>query len=269
MKNIHILSTNKLSILGFDSVKNLHFTNDFIDDYQHIYITSDEEITANVYALINGVLCKTEIKEGKIVSRQLSGGATMDICKTEYLEIILTTDTKLIADGIQPIPDDFLEWFIKNPSCERVEVKKGFADGSAYGYDFLSYKIIIPKEEPKQGTMSEAIKQVINNQLKQEPLEEVAKNNAVDNWLCGYNHLKLSDFDKNSIAVDFGNGWDMAIKWQQEQSNCELTQLLEQRNEMLAMLEELYEDVECWSDISSYGYGNKIEQLIKEVKDNG
>jgi hypothetical protein len=45
--------------------------------------------------------------------------------------------------------------------------------------------------------------------------------------------------------------------------------LLEQRNEMLAMLEELYEDVECWSDISSYGYGNKIEQLIKKVKGNG
>jgi hypothetical protein len=35
-------------------------------------------------------------------------------------------------------------------------------------------KNIIRQEEPKQGTMSEAIKQVINNQLKQETLEEVA-----------------------------------------------------------------------------------------------
>jgi hypothetical protein len=52
-----------------------------------------------------------------------------------------------------------------------------------------------------------------------------------------------------------------------QQINCELSELLEQRNEMLAMLEELYEDVECWSDISSYGYGNKIEQLIKTLKD--
>jgi hypothetical protein len=75
----------------------------------------------------------------------------------------------------------------------------------------------IPQEEPKQGTMSEAIKQVVNNQLKQETFEEVAKNNAVDNWLRGYNHLNLSNFDKNSIAVDFGNGWDMAIEWQQKQ----------------------------------------------------
>jgi hypothetical protein len=30
--------------------------------------------------------------------------------------------------------------------------------------------IIIPKEEPKQGTMSEAIKQVVNNQLKKNKL---------------------------------------------------------------------------------------------------
>ena len=30
----------------------------------------------------------------------------------------------------------------------------------------------IPKEEPKQGTISEAIKQVINNQLKQETVME-------------------------------------------------------------------------------------------------
>ena len=63
--------------------------------------------------------------------------------------------------------------------------------------------------------------------------------------------------------------FEKGAKWQQEQSNCELSELMEHRNEMLAMLEELYEDVECWSDISSYGYGNKIEQLIKEVKDNG
>jgi hypothetical protein len=41
--------------------------------------------------------------------------------------------------------------------------------------------------------------------------------------------------------------------------------LISKAPEMLAMLQELYEDVECWSDISSYGYGNKIEQLIKEV----
>jgi hypothetical protein len=41
------------------------------------------------------------------------------------------------------------------------------ATGVDYGY--------LPKEEPKQGTMSEAIKQVISNQLKQETLEDKLK----------------------------------------------------------------------------------------------
>ena len=53
----------------------------------------------------------------------------------------------MIADGIQSIDDEFLEWFVKNPSCEFVEVKKGFADGTAWGYNFLDYKIIIPQEK--------------------------------------------------------------------------------------------------------------------------
>ena len=44
MKNIHVLPTGKPSSIGYDGVKNLHFVNDFIDDYQNIYITSDEEI---------------------------------------------------------------------------------------------------------------------------------------------------------------------------------------------------------------------------------
>jgi hypothetical protein len=51
-----------------------------------------------------------------------------------------------------------------------------------------------------------------------ETLEE-AKINAVNKWVKGYNHLKLSDFEKNGIAVDFGNGWDKAIECQQQQQD--------------------------------------------------
>jgi hypothetical protein len=36
-------------------------------------------------------------------------------------KIILTTDIDLIDDGVQAIPNDFLVWFEKNPSCEWVE----------------------------------------------------------------------------------------------------------------------------------------------------
>ena len=181
MKNIHLIRAREsrlyytISMSGY----NLKLSERPISKSsevrpQNIYITSDEEIKPNTYCLINGVLCKTEIREGKIVSRQLTGGGTMDICKSEYLEIILTTDDRLIADGVQAIDDDFLEWFVKNPSCEEIEVeeedysqkcrecgevvKRGYCcnkgcfmkSGNFIPTDENSkYKIIIPKEEPK------------------------------------------------------------------------------------------------------------------------
>ena len=151
MKNLYLIPTDKPSRLFIDVDDNKlkicvplggeHMMN------QHIYITSDEEIKANVYALINGVLCKTEIKEGKIVSRQLSGGATMDICKTEYLEIILTTDPDLIKDGVQAIQYDFLEWFVKNTKCDKVEIKmENYYASGALQHNLWRPKIIIPQD---------------------------------------------------------------------------------------------------------------------------
>jgi len=73
-------------------------------------------------------------------------------------KIILTTDQDLIKDGVQAIDDTFLEWFVKNPSCESVEVENHYRvksgtiqehkDGIA-GYEYYEYKIIIPQEELK------------------------------------------------------------------------------------------------------------------------
>jgi hypothetical protein len=70
----------------------------------------------------------------------------------KYYKIILTTDPTLIPDGVQTIDDEFLEWFVENPGCEYAEVKKGFEDGTNYGFNFIDYKITIPQEEPKQET---------------------------------------------------------------------------------------------------------------------
>jgi len=148
MKNIHILPTDKPSRLCIDnSCNELNYSD--IEGYsskhitnQHIYITSDEEIKEGdwFYCFQNNNVLKCFKKEGLL----LNGYHTI------YKKIILTTDQDLIAEGVQPIDDEFLEWFVKNPSCESVEVKKGFADGTAWGYNFLDYKIIIPQEEPKQ-----------------------------------------------------------------------------------------------------------------------
>lgn len=74
-------------------------------------------------------------------------------------KIILTTDPDLVKDGVQAIDDEFLEWFVKNPSCEEADVNDWLDDNGniAFGGDkryqicnHLYDKIIIPQEEPKQ-----------------------------------------------------------------------------------------------------------------------
>lgn len=140
MKNIHILPTDQPSRLAFDIDDEFYLLSEDPVFFKHqnevenrnIYITSYEEIkegdwcidldTDNVFRLGNWTT-------GRVV------------------KIILTTAPTLIADGVQGIYDEFLEWFVKNPTCEFVEVKKGFEDGTNYGFNFIDYKITIPQEE--------------------------------------------------------------------------------------------------------------------------
>lgn len=79
--------------------------------------------------------------------------------KDYYKKIILTTAQDLIKDGVQAIDDDFLDWFVKNPSCEEVEVIKQElnTDYRSNWKQKFYYKIIIPKEESKQETLEEFI----------------------------------------------------------------------------------------------------------------
>jgi hypothetical protein len=130
---------------------------------QHIYITSDEEIKERDWFIRDGSIhkCfrvhKTDVEFLTSIDSVYCGSNTFwskEFCK----KIILTTDQDL--DGVQAIDDEFLEWFVKNPSCEWVEVKRGKMklndDGEEYGFPDMSlYKITIPKEELKE-TIEEA-----------------------------------------------------------------------------------------------------------------
>ena len=164
MKNIHILPTDKpssLYILGNNELK-LRYTIDLPIDPDiavnlHIYITSDEEIKVGDFVYS---------KRGFIGKFGEFENSYFDECK----KIILTTDQSLIQDGVQAIDDEFLEWFVKNPSCENVkvelieEIPSGFTFGM-FGNDEppteLVYKIIIPKEEPKQETLEEVAHEML------------------------------------------------------------------------------------------------------------
>ena len=173
MKNLHLLPTDKPSRLFYNK-KDSIFTidNDFeyvikedwFQDY-NIYITNHEEIKEGDYVCASGGFrfVKTlnndkgrTFKDDGIVSKQNPSS----ICHlSNYKKIILTTDQDLINDGIQAIDDEFLEWFVKNPSCENVkielieEIPSGFTFGM-FGNDEppteLVYKIIIPKQQPKK-----------------------------------------------------------------------------------------------------------------------
>ena len=106
---------------------------------KELYITSDEEIKEDDYRMnVQRSYFKKSDKEGLEYYNKRN-----DVFK----KIILTDNKDLIADGVQAIDKEFLEWFANNSSCEYIEVVRGFADGTNWGYNFLDYKIIIPKQE--------------------------------------------------------------------------------------------------------------------------
>jgi hypothetical protein len=150
MKNLHVLPTDKPSRiyliksnnkLGITS-NNPEFTENFGSgtQNQHIYITSDEEIKEGEE---NEWYYDTNFNK---ITKWI--GESNTYVNRWFKKIILTTDQDLIKDGVQSIDDEFLEWFVKNPSCEEVDTiyePKNFFDIKK-GWE---YKIIIPKDYSK------------------------------------------------------------------------------------------------------------------------
>jgi hypothetical protein len=153
MKNIYLVPTDNYSQLvhstsrygGLFLSKYYSPMKEMGDSYQNIHITSDEE--------------KPKAGEWSLYQNKIHK-CIEDIIGDEFKKIILTTDQDLIKDGVQAIDDGFLEWFVKNPSCESVEVKKffGFAE---------DYLITIPQEEPKQQKPEETDEITFANEIGQ------------------------------------------------------------------------------------------------------
>ena len=147
MKNIHVLPTDKPSRLHLGNsglvLCDLNFCSNTING-QNIYITFDEEIKEGDWFI--------QVNTKKRIKHHLKNGLLLQPQSFDK-KIILTTDVDLIKDGVQSIPDEFLEWFIKNPNCESVEVESFCKHGdncpSQGAYDKqdlcdVGYKIIIP-----------------------------------------------------------------------------------------------------------------------------
>ena len=161
-KNIHVLPTDKpsrLHLIEDTLMITSDYKNSVCDGEVNIYITSDEEIKDGDWIIENNNL-------GKCTNELWAKRGASILTK----KIILTTDQDLINNGVQKIDDEFLEWFVKNPTCEKVEIRKEMympqsngkiSDGKITHEISLEpsqntlpyYKIIIPKEELKQERM--------------------------------------------------------------------------------------------------------------------
>lgn len=127
----------------------------------NIYITNDEEIKEGDWFIANNGVHKCIRVDNNTSCPFITLNSKKEEIghfKTWRTRIILTTDKNLIKDGVQAIDDEFLEWFVKNQSCERVKVVDDVECMPMPNIHINKhiYRIIIPKEEPKQETLEEA-----------------------------------------------------------------------------------------------------------------
>jgi DNA-binding transcriptional MerR regulator len=184
MKNIHLLKTSKQSRLLQSVIDKTFLLIDQFDSGnrfelpQNIYITSDEDINENDYIIT---------KDGRLV--QVSYLLSEDLEGAS--KVIITTDQDLIKDGVQAIDDEFLEWFVKNPSCEEVEIF--YQDVYSMGKWDRRYSIIIPKEEPKQLFTDHPITELGDKEFVEAPIRECELISYDDNKYC---YVKVEGIEK-------------------------------------------------------------------------
>jgi hypothetical protein len=124
---------------------------------KELFITSDEEIKDRDCWVTNG----------EEVFKPLDD-YSLEYANNYWEKIILTTDSTLIADGVQPINNTFLEWFVKNPSCEWVEVGYGWirlaeTDNEGYWVSIPDKQFEMQQEEAKQDTLEEAAHKMLSD----------------------------------------------------------------------------------------------------------
>lgn len=173
MKNVHLLQTEvypaklqldrdygTLTIFDEPCVSN---GQDFVG--ANLYITSNEEIQIDewcfeIYNRESTAVAPRFIDENNNTwwLRQINMSVSADDANCK--KIILTTDPRLIKDGVQALDDEFLEWFIKNQKREIPIITTIVNNESRFttNIGFESWR-----KEPKQETLEEAAERFFNN----------------------------------------------------------------------------------------------------------
>ena len=239
MKNLYILPTDKPSRLVYDTNDDLTLTSikmvqEFSNKKVHIYITSDEEIkegfVLHLYTnriLEVGVITESNGNKSFREKNYHINGIEVLICDCK--KITLTTDQDLINDGVQAIDDEFLQWFVKNPSCEWVEVGYGVIrltenDNKGYWISIPNAEFNMSIEEPKQETLEKAA-------------EKYSEKTA---------SIKILVNDMQDRLVLCESAFEAGAKWQQEQnrnlySEEDVRKMFSRYNEIIS-----HRDVEEW-----------------------
>ena len=217
MKNIFLIPTDKESRLWrdldsnkltFDNLSHSNSNECTKCSHEYGYITSDEKFIRDEYVTDGLEVIKST---PKLVDAQ---GL---VNRRDWKKIVMTNDLELIESGIQQIGDLFFRWFVKNPSCEEVEVKKekirvdkDFNDISHWNR--FVHKIIIPEEE----TLSEKLEKIVSK----EPSKFVEESN--ERFRIREEKKLKEAFDEIYKLIDFTEfdfaSFKLGVKWEQERN---------------------------------------------------
>jgi len=263
MKNLFLLKTDKPSRLYKNLLTDKLFIleNSFMDvsecnrEYQNINITSDnEDINENDYVIT---------KDGRLF--QVSYLLSKKIENAS--KVVLTTEKDLIKDGVQSIPDEFLEWFVKNPNCEQVRVADVRYDISTLtndvkkypNLDVPDYKVIIPIEEPN----------IIDNWLEKNGNQEIAKQVEIEAEELSKQEIIEEVAEKLKSKELFNESNDRARKILSEIKSLPTQERMYSEEEVLPLLEMLEKCKEYFllkTDAKSEERADAIGQSIEDFK---
>jgi hypothetical protein len=169
-----------------------------IEDELYI-ISNNEAINENDHIITqDGRL----VEVSYLLSKDVQGGH----------KVILTTNKLLIKDGVQAIDDEFLQWFVKNPSCEFVDIESYKIDkewdekhtqfNPIYPMK-NKYKINIPQEEQQDKNKYSDEKEFYKYMAKQDSWKSVGLiiQEFIQLKLKEQNKELYSESDMNEFAM--------------------------------------------------------------------
>lgn len=200
MKNIYLIPTDKPTRL-FTSDSELILAGYPATTFRtgkSLYITSDEEIEEGDW------FYDLDTKYTKI--KQSFENSHLDF---NAKKIILTTDVDLIKDDVQALDNEFLEWFVKNPSSEeaKVEITEISCIIPNFG-DVDKYRIAIPN----------AIAEQIRNEEKDIEQPALTSDEVRKEYIKGFNEgsdwqqeqdKKLYSIEDMLLAFETGRNFQL------------------------------------------------------------